>query len=150
MRSRGSTEQHFYVWEHYCGYLHKLKKVSWYPLIKEGQLSHNIGKCLGTPMFYTTQRDLKITDCFSNFCQVSYSMMKVLEIVVGASQRAIQQCIIYRDNRVETDLLSKNLFCPMSFWSAIGVCDPKPLMTSQSPKKVSIQIVLHQRLQKRK
>ena len=28
--------------------------------------------------------------------------------------------------------------------------DPKPLMTLQSPEKVSIQIALHQRLQKRK
>ena len=37
---RGSTEQHFYVWEPHCGYLHKVKKVSWHPLIKEGQLSH--------------------------------------------------------------------------------------------------------------
>ena len=40
MHSRGPTEQHFYVWEPHRGYLHKVKKVSWCPLIKEGQLSH--------------------------------------------------------------------------------------------------------------
>ena len=40
MHSRGPTEQHFYVWEPRCGYLHKAKKVRWYPLIKEGQRSH--------------------------------------------------------------------------------------------------------------
>ena len=40
MHSRGPTEQHFYVWEPHHGYLHKLKKVSWCPLIKEGHLSH--------------------------------------------------------------------------------------------------------------
>ena len=51
---RGPTEQHFYVWEPHHGCLHKLEKVSWCPLVKEGQLSHKIGKCPGTPMFYTT------------------------------------------------------------------------------------------------
>ena len=38
--SRGSTEQHFYVWEPRCGCLRKVKKVCWYPFIKEGQRSH--------------------------------------------------------------------------------------------------------------
>ena len=40
LHSRGSTEQHFYVWEPRCGCLHKVKKVCWYSLIKEGQRSH--------------------------------------------------------------------------------------------------------------
>ena len=40
MHSRGPTEQYFYVWEPYHGYLDKVKKVRWYPLIKKGQQSH--------------------------------------------------------------------------------------------------------------
>ena len=54
MHSRGPTEQHFYVWEPHRGCLHKVKKVHWYPLIKEGQWSHNIGKWSHTPNYYTT------------------------------------------------------------------------------------------------
>ena len=55
MHSRGPTEQYFYVWEPHCGCLHKVKKVQWYPLIKEGQRSHNIGKWSRTPIYYTTR-----------------------------------------------------------------------------------------------
>ena len=40
MHSRGPAEQHFYIWEPHHGCLHKVKKVSWGPLIKEGQRSH--------------------------------------------------------------------------------------------------------------
>ena len=40
MHSRGPTKQYFYVWEPHHGYLHKVKKVRWYPLIKKGQRSH--------------------------------------------------------------------------------------------------------------
>ena len=40
IHSRGPTEQHFYVWEPHRGCLNKVKKVRWYPLIKEGQQSH--------------------------------------------------------------------------------------------------------------
>ena len=40
LHSRGPTEQHFYVWEPHCGYLHKVKKVCWCPFIGEGQQSH--------------------------------------------------------------------------------------------------------------
>ena len=54
IHSRGPTEQHFFVWEPDCGCLHKVKKVPWYPLIKEGQRSHNIGKWSRTPIYYTT------------------------------------------------------------------------------------------------
>ena len=28
MHSRGPTEQHFYVWEPHCGYLHKVKRAN--------------------------------------------------------------------------------------------------------------------------
>ena len=28
MHSRGSMEQHFYIWEPRCGYLHKVKKAN--------------------------------------------------------------------------------------------------------------------------
>ena len=38
--SRGSTEQHFYVWEPHRGCLHKVKKVCWCHFIGEGQQSH--------------------------------------------------------------------------------------------------------------
>ena len=55
LHSRGPTEQHFYVWELHRGCLHKVKKVCWCPFIGEGQQSHKIGKCVGTPMFYTTK-----------------------------------------------------------------------------------------------
>ena len=51
-----ATEQHFYIWEPHCGYLHKMKNVCWYPLIKECQWSHNIGKWSRTPISYTTNR----------------------------------------------------------------------------------------------
>ena len=54
LHSRGPTEQYFYVWESHCGCLHKVKKVCWCPFIGEGQQSHKIEKCAGTPMFYTT------------------------------------------------------------------------------------------------
>ena len=40
LHSRGPTDQHLYVLEPHRGCLHNLKKVSWYPLIKEGQQSH--------------------------------------------------------------------------------------------------------------
>ena len=36
LHSRGSMKQHFYVWEPRCGYLLKVKKVSWCPLIEGG------------------------------------------------------------------------------------------------------------------
>ena len=36
LHSRGSLKQHFYIWEPRCGYLLKVKKVSWCPLIEEG------------------------------------------------------------------------------------------------------------------
>ena len=36
LHSRGSMKQHFYIWEPRCGYLLKVKKVSWCPLIEEG------------------------------------------------------------------------------------------------------------------
>ena len=54
MHSRGPMEQHFHAWEPHCGYLHKVKKVHWYPLSKNGQQSHNIGKWYRTPIYYTT------------------------------------------------------------------------------------------------
>ena len=51
-------------------------------------------------------------------------------------------------------------FCPLEVFKKPGPnlyrkCyklpgDPKPLVTSQSPQKVSIEITLHQKLQKRK
>ena len=41
MHSRGQMKQHFYIWELHCGY----------PLIKESQWSHNIGKWSHTPSF---------------------------------------------------------------------------------------------------
>ena len=36
LHSRGSMKQHFYVWEPRCGYLLKVKKVSWCPLTEGG------------------------------------------------------------------------------------------------------------------
>ena len=54
IHSKGPMEQYLCALEPHHGCLHKVKKVSWCPLIKEGQLSHKIGKCPGTPMFYTT------------------------------------------------------------------------------------------------
>ena len=39
LHSRGPTEQHLYVLEPHHGYLHKVKNVSWCPLIKE---SHHL------------------------------------------------------------------------------------------------------------
>ena len=36
MHSSGPTEQHFYIWEPRCGYLHKVKKNVLVPLIEEG------------------------------------------------------------------------------------------------------------------
>ena len=56
MHSRGSTEQHFYIWEPHCGYPH----------IKEGQWSHNIGKWSRTPMFYTTNTN-KLTSYITSW-----------------------------------------------------------------------------------
>ena len=43
LHSRGPTEQYFYVWEPHCGCLHQVKKVCWYPCIREGQQSHKYG-----------------------------------------------------------------------------------------------------------
>ena len=43
-RANGAT---FYIWEPHCGYLHKAKKVHWYPVIKEGQPSHKNVNCTG-------------------------------------------------------------------------------------------------------
>ena len=40
MHSGGLTEQFFCILEPHRGCLHKVKKVRWYPLIKEGQRSH--------------------------------------------------------------------------------------------------------------
>ena len=40
MHYRRPTKQHFHVLEPHRGCLHKVKKVSWYPLIKKGQWSH--------------------------------------------------------------------------------------------------------------
>ena len=40
MHFRGPMEQHFYIWEPHRGCLNKVKKVRWYPLIREGQQSH--------------------------------------------------------------------------------------------------------------
>ena len=42
MHSRGPTKQYFYVWQPHRGYLHKGKKVSWYPPppIEKGRWSH--------------------------------------------------------------------------------------------------------------
>ena len=40
MHSRGPTEQHLCALEPHRGCLLKVKKVSWYPLIIEGQQSH--------------------------------------------------------------------------------------------------------------
>ena len=52
-----------------------------------------------------------------------------------------------------TKLLIKNGFfssLKMVTKRTFHLGDPKPLVTSQSPEKVIIQIALHQRLQKRK
>ena len=54
LHSRGPTEQCFYVWEPHRGCQNKVKKVCWCHFIGEGQQSHKIVKCAGTPMFYTT------------------------------------------------------------------------------------------------
>ena len=54
MHSLGPTEQYFCILEPHCGYLHEVKKVCWYPLIKEGQRSYKNRKCAGTPIYYTT------------------------------------------------------------------------------------------------
>ena len=62
MQYRGPTEQHFYVWEPHLGCLNKVKKVSWYPLTKEGQCWHQNEKCPGT---------LMLTNCSKN---VQFSM----------------------------------------------------------------------------
>ena len=40
MHPRGPMEQHLCVLEPHRGWLHKVKKVSWYPLMKKGQWSH--------------------------------------------------------------------------------------------------------------
>ena len=40
MHSRGLMEQFFGVLEPHRGCLHKVKKVRWYPLIKEDKQSH--------------------------------------------------------------------------------------------------------------
>ena len=40
IHSRGPTEQYLCALEPHYGCLHKVKKVSWCPLIKEGQRSH--------------------------------------------------------------------------------------------------------------
>ena len=40
MHSRGPTEQYLCALEPHHGCLHKVKKVYWCPLIKEGQWSH--------------------------------------------------------------------------------------------------------------
>ena len=40
MHSRGPTEQYFCVLEPHRGCLHMVKKVRWYPLIKEAQESN--------------------------------------------------------------------------------------------------------------
>ena len=58
--SRGSTEQHFYVWEPRCGCLRKVKKCAGTPSLKRGngainmhsrgQHCHKNGNCSGTPM----------------------------------------------------------------------------------------------------
>ena len=58
LHSRGPMEQHLYIWEPHHGCLHKVKKVSWCPLIKEGQRSHNIGKCPGTPMLSNCSKNV--------------------------------------------------------------------------------------------
>ena len=42
MRSRGPTEQQFYVWKPHCGCLHKVKKVLWYPSLKRANGAINI------------------------------------------------------------------------------------------------------------
>ena len=68
MLSRGPTEQYFCVMEPHRGCLDKVKKVSWYPLIKKGQQSYKyaflraniatkIEKCPGTLNSNTIGRD---------------------------------------------------------------------------------------------
>ena len=54
MHSRGPAEQYFCVLEPHRWCLYKVKKVCWYPLIKEGQQRHKNVNCAGTPIYYTT------------------------------------------------------------------------------------------------
>ena len=62
MHSKGPTKQYLYTLEPHHGCLYKVKKASWCPLIKEGQLSHKNENCAGTPMYTTTRdnREIKI------------------------------------------------------------------------------------------
>ena len=62
MHSRGPPEQYFYVLEPHRWCLHKVKKVCWYPLIKEGQWSHKIEHCTGTAMLTNCSKKCAISN----------------------------------------------------------------------------------------
>ena len=59
-------------------------------------------------------------------------------------------CFGWTNDSYKSRLFSDGQINPVPRTDALPPGDPKPLATSQSSKKVSIQIALHQKLQKRK
>ena len=67
------------------------KKVCWYPRIREGQQSHKIEKCAGTPMSYTTA--LSAPSSSADLCESLVTQIKISRMSCYAEFNALSSVL---------------------------------------------------------
>ena len=111
MHSRGPTEQCFCVLEPHHGCLLKVKKVRWYPLIKEGQRSHKYALKRAN---IAIKMKIALVPPFTILLQVT----PLLEVAPGQRKPHVNS---YR--RTEAKLTSESVSRPRAMRVVPGSCE---------------------------